>query len=77
MSLEGSCASLSHPILYSLTEDAERWVNLPFHLHKQPPVSSIWSHALDEARLISQKIVFILQFDQFSSWVKSTQYRVL
>lgn len=46
---------------------------LPFHLHKQPPVSRIWSHAVDEARLISQKIVFILQFDQFSSWVKSTQ----
>lgn len=53
-----ACASLSHPILRSLKEEARNWLSLylPFHLHKQPPRSSIWRHALDEARLIAQKL---------------------
>lgn len=59
MSLEEfACASLSHPILYSIKEEAKNWMSLylPFHLHKQPPWRSIWRHALDEARLIAQKL---------------------
>lgn len=59
MSLEEfACASLSHPILHILKEEAKNWMSLylPFHLHKQPPRSSTWRHALDETRLIAQKL---------------------